>query len=66
MKIGTLQRPVFVKRYAGRHLHRPAIGAHLTRQKLITMATSGEKFVIDAQSGEGVTTHSQRPIIVEH
>jgi len=64
--MGQLERPVLVKRYAGRRLYGPAIGAYLTRDQLITMAKNGEKFVvIDADTGDDVTS-SYHPIIVEH
>jgi polyhydroxyalkanoate synthesis regulator protein len=66
MQIGTSQQPVLVKRYAGRRLYRPATGAYLTREDLITIAKNGEKFVvIDATTREDVT-RCYRPIIVEH
>jgi polyhydroxyalkanoate synthesis regulator protein len=66
MQIGTSQQPVLVKRYAGRRLYRPATGAYLTGEDLITIAKDGEKFVvIDATTREDVT-RCYRPIIVEH
>jgi len=66
MQMGGLERPVLVKRYAGRRLYRPATGAYLTREDLMTMAKSGGEFVvIDADTGEDITD-SLRPIIIEH
>jgi hypothetical protein len=66
MQMGGFQRPVLVKRYAGRRLYRPATSAYLTREDLMTMAKNGEEFVvIDADTQENVT-RSYRPIIVEH
>jgi hypothetical protein len=66
MQMGGFQRPALVKRYAGRRLYRPAVGAYLTRKDLMTMAKNGEDFVvIDADTQEDVT-RSYRPIIVEH
>jgi polyhydroxyalkanoate synthesis regulator protein len=64
--MGGLERPVLVKRYAGRRLYRPATGAYLTREDLMTMAKNGGQFVVvDADTQEDVTG-SYRPIIVEH
>ena len=64
--MGEWERPVLVKRYAGRRLYRPATSAYLTRDDLITMAKNGEKFVvIDADTRDDVT-RSYHPIIVEH
>jgi PHB/PHA accumulation regulator DNA-binding domain len=66
MKIGDIEQPVLAKRYANGRLYRPAIGAYLTRDDLITMAMHDEEFVvIDAPSGANVTL-SFRPIIIEH
>jgi polyhydroxyalkanoate synthesis regulator protein len=66
MRTGGLERPVLVKRYAGRRLYRPATGAYLTREDLIAMTTSGETFVvIDAVTQQDVTS-SYRPLMVEH
>ena len=65
MQVGGFERPLVVKRYAGRRLYGPATGAYLTREDLMTMAASGEPFVvIDADTQEDVTL-SYRPIIVE-
>jgi polyhydroxyalkanoate synthesis regulator protein len=59
-------QPVFVKRYAGQRLYRPATSTYLTRGDLITMAKNGEKFVvIDTDTHDDVTL-SYHPIIVEH
>jgi polyhydroxyalkanoate synthesis regulator protein len=50
-------QPVLVKRYAGQRLYRPATGTYLTRGDLMTMAKSGEKFVvIDAHTLNDVTS----------
>ena len=65
MPPGALTPPVLVKRYAGRRLYRPATSAYLTREDLMTMATSGTEFVvIDAQTQQDVTP-SYRPIMIE-
>ena len=59
-------QPVIVKRYAGQRLYRPATGTYLTRGDLITMAKSGERFVVtDAHTGDDVTL-AYHPIIAEH
>jgi polyhydroxyalkanoate synthesis regulator protein len=66
MQMGKSERPVLVKRYAGRRLYGPAASTYLTRDDLITMAKNGEKFVvIDVDTGDDVT-YSYHPIIVEH
>ena len=65
MQMGELERPVLVKRYAGRRLYRPATGAYLTRDDLITMAKNGEKFVVTDADTQDDVTHSYHPIIVE-
>ena len=66
MQPGGSAPPVLVKRYAGRRLYRPATGAYLMREDLITMAKNGEPFVvIDADTQEDVTC-SYRPLIIEH
>jgi len=66
MQMDEIERPVLVKRYAGRRLYRPATGAYLTRDEFIAMAKTGEKFVvIDADTRDDVTL-SYRPITVEH
>ena len=58
-------QPVFVKRYAGQRLYRPATSTYLTRGDLITMAKNGEKFVvIDAHTHDDITS-LYHPIIVE-
>lgn len=63
--MGELERPVLVKRYAGRRLYGPAICAYLTRDDLMAMAKNGEKFVVvDADTGVDVTS-SYQAIIVE-
>ncbi len=59
-------QPVFVERYAGHRLYRPATCTYLTRGDLMTMAKNGENFVvIDAGTHEDVTL-SYHPIIVEY
>ncbi len=66
MQMDELERPVLVKRYAGRRLYRPATSTYLTRDDLIAMAKNGEEFiVIDADTQDDVTP-SYRPIMVEH
>ena len=66
MQMGESERPVFVKRYAGRRLYRPATSTYLTRDDLTAMAKNGRKFVvIDVDTGDDVT-RSYRPIIAEH
>jgi len=66
MQMGESERPVLVKRYAGRRLYGPAASTYLTRDDLITMAKNGEKFVvIDVDTGDDVT-YAYHPIIVEH
>jgi hypothetical protein len=66
MQVGESERPVCVKRYAGLRLYRPATGAYLTREDLMTMANNDEEFVvIDADTHQDVTP-SYRPIIIEH
>jgi polyhydroxyalkanoate synthesis regulator protein len=58
-------QPMLIKGYAGHRLYRPATGAYLTRDDLMTPGESGENFVvIDADSGNEVTA-SYRPIIVQ-
>jgi len=58
-------QPVFIKRYAGQRLYRPATSTYLTRGDLITMAKNGDKFVvIDAHTNDDVTS-LYHPIIVE-
>jgi polyhydroxyalkanoate synthesis regulator protein len=65
MQTGQFERPVLVKRYAGRRLYRPAASTYLTREDLMTMATNGTEFVvIDAQTQQDVTP-SYRPIMIE-
>jgi polyhydroxyalkanoate synthesis regulator protein len=59
-------QPMIVERYARQRLYHPATAAYLTRDDLMTMAKSGEKFVvIDAHTGDDVTPAYQ-PIILEH
>jgi polyhydroxyalkanoate synthesis regulator protein len=65
MQMGGSERPVLVKRYAGRRLYRPASGTYLTRDDLMAIAKDGRKFVVDAGTGDDVT-QSYHPIIVEH
>jgi len=55
---------LLIKRYGGRRLCGPATSAYLTRDDLIAMAKSGEKFVvIDTDTGDDVTS-SYHPILV--
>jgi polyhydroxyalkanoate synthesis regulator protein len=57
MQMGESERPMLVKRYAGRRLYGPATGTYLTRDDLVTMAKNEEKFVvIDVDTGDDVTT----------
>jgi polyhydroxyalkanoate synthesis regulator protein len=66
MQTGGVERPVFVRRYAGRRLYRPATSTYLTREDLMTMAKNGEEFVVvDADTQQDITL-SYRPIIIEH
>jgi hypothetical protein len=58
-------QPVPVKRYARGKLYRPDIMTYLTREDLMAVARSGERFVVvDAQAGADVTA-SFLPILVE-
>ena len=59
-------QPVLVKRYPLRRLYRPDIMSYLTREDLIVMANSADKFiVVDAKTGEALTP-SFHPAIIEH
>jgi polyhydroxyalkanoate synthesis regulator protein len=65
MRMDEFERPVLIKRYAGRRLYRPATSTYLTRDDLITMAKADKEFVvIDADTQDDVT-HYYHPIIVE-
>jgi hypothetical protein len=58
--------PVFVKRYAGRRLCRPAPGTHLIRGALMTMVKNGDKNSSSSTPGTAGVTLLYHPIIVEH
>jgi polyhydroxyalkanoate synthesis regulator protein len=58
--------PVFVKRYAGQRLCRPAAGTYLIRGDLMTMVKNADKNSSSSTPGTGGVTLLYHPIIVEH
>jgi polyhydroxyalkanoate synthesis regulator protein len=60
----ALPDPVLIKRYDGRRLYRPDVGAYLTLDDLAAMVDDDETFAVrEAGTGEDITPSILKQII---